>query len=140
MRSQGNAAAARANDTDTGHQEDVFGADRRALLEEFAKYETYRNRRGFAYARPGRFAWHFGPCVAKEPEIAKGLLEEFLSRHGDEPSILDLFDENEPAVELASAAGYRQTRKLTRMLRGDLTQTTLAFHPTIYALAGFEYG
>ncbi len=53
--------------------------------------------------------------------------------------IWDLADDNDGAVRLAMESGFVRTRKLTRMCRG-VQAPALAFHPKIYALAGFEHG
>lgn len=121
--------------------DDPFGADRSALLKALVGNERYTvPGQAFAYARPGRLAWHFGPCVAKQAADAADLLHQFLTNHAEEPSILDLFPDNGVAVEMAHSAGYEPVRHLTRMLRGDLNLTHLGWHPDIYALSGFEYG
>ncbi|MFN7936180.1 MAG: GNAT family N-acetyltransferase [Bryobacteraceae bacterium] len=126
---------------DYGLDLEAFGADRSALLRALNRNEVYvLPGRGFAMARPGRRAWQFGPCVAKDDEAAGELLAGFLAAHGDEPSLFDICDENEAAVRIARAAGYEPIRHLMRMYRGDAALSQVASGPSIYALAAFEYG
>lgn len=121
--------------------EEAFGADRSALLRELAREEVYAIAdAGFAFARPGRTAYYFGPCVARDPLVASQLLCAFLSRHGNEDAMLDLCDEHADAAQMARAAGFRPVRNLMRMRRGDASHARLGSGPWIYALAGFEYG
>jgi GNAT superfamily N-acetyltransferase len=101
---------------DYGLDAEAFGADRSALLRALAGDEVYAvPGRGFAMARPGRKAWQFGPCVARDAETAEELLRAFLAAHGDDASLFDICDENEAAVRLARAAGYEPIRRLVRM-------------------------
>jgi GNAT superfamily N-acetyltransferase len=120
---------------------EAFGADRSALLRALRdQEEVYTASGGFAFARPGRKARQFGPCVARDVSTARVLLAAFLAKHGDEPSILDLCDDHQDAVEIASAAGFTPVRRLVRMYRGDPGGAGLASGPMVYALAGFEFG
>lgn len=120
---------------------EAFGADRSGLLVALGKEETYRvPGRGFAYGRAGRRAWHFGPCVARDAEAGRMLLEAFLTAHGDEASFLDLCDEHEDAVRVAREAGYEPVRRLMRMYRGDAGCARVGSGPLVYCLGAFEYG
>jgi GNAT superfamily N-acetyltransferase len=120
---------------------EMFGADRSPLLRLLAEEEAYvAPGAGFAFARPGRTAWYFGPCVSRDAETARALLAAFLVRHAGEPSFLDACDDHPGAVSMAEKAGYRPARRLMRMLRGDASCAQLASGPGIYALAGFEFG
>lgn len=120
---------------------EAFGVDRSGLVHALAMEETFAiNGRGHAFARSGRSARHFGPCVAREPAVAETLLNAFLARHGNEASQLDLCDENADAVRIAEAAGFERTRRLIRMYRGDPAGAALASGRMIYALGAFEYG
>jgi GNAT superfamily N-acetyltransferase len=126
---------------DLAFDREAFGADRSALLHSLAANETYViPARGQAFARPGRRAWHFGPSIARDEQTAEQLLNAFLATHGDEPSMLDLCDENEAAVRLARQAGYQPVRHLMRMYRGNPALAPIASGDSIYALAAFEYG
>jgi GNAT superfamily N-acetyltransferase len=120
---------------------EAFGADRSALLNRLAEHELYGvEGRGYAFARPGRMAWHFGPCVSRDSSTAERLLAAFLASHGGEPSILDLCDDHGDAARIARAAGYQPVRYLTRMYRGDPSGAQLASGPLVYNLGAFEYG
>lgn len=126
---------------DFAFDHEAFGADRAALLRSFAENETYSiPGRGFAFARPGRRAWHFGPCVAHDPDTAALLLNAFLAAHGDQPALFDLCDDHPHAASLARAAGFAPVRSLMRMYRGDPALAEIASGPSIYALSAFEYG
>ncbi len=120
---------------------EMFGADRSALLRLLADEEMYvLPDAGFAFARPGRTAWHYGPAVARDSTAAGGLLAAFLERHGGHASILDACEGHREAVKLAETAGYRPARRLMRMSRGDAPCEELGSGSGIYALAGFEFG
>ena len=126
---------------DLALDEEAFGADRSALLLALAGAETFSiSGQGHAFARPGRASRHFGPCVARDAHTAETLLHAFLARHGEEPSMLDLCDENTDAVRLAEGAGLVPVRRLVRMYRGNPAGASIASGPMIYALGAFEYG
>ncbi|HUQ90279.1 MAG TPA: GNAT family N-acetyltransferase [Bryobacteraceae bacterium] len=120
---------------------EAFGVDRSKLLRDLAQHQIYSiPGKGFALARPGRHAWHFGPCVARAGATAEALLMAFLARHGEEPSVLDFCEDNDDAMRIAAGAGYQPRRRLIRMYRGDKRGIPLAASPLIYAMAGFEAG
>ena len=68
------------------------------------------------------------------------MLNSFVARHANETTLIDLFDDNTQAAEVATEAGYRPFRRLMRMYRGDSAGRDLAYHPDIFALGAFEYG
>jgi GNAT superfamily N-acetyltransferase len=130
-----------SKEIDFAFDREAFGADRAALLRSLAEDETYSiPGRGFAFARPGRQAWHFGPCVAHDPDTAALLLNAFLAAHGDRPALFDLCDDHPHAAGIARAAGFERVRRLMRMYRGDSALAGIASGPSIYALSAFEYG
>jgi GNAT superfamily N-acetyltransferase len=90
-----------------------------------------------AYARPGRVAAYFGPCLAAGGEPARGLLAWFLARHAAEPCFWDLAPDH-PAAGLAAELGFKPVRRLLRMRRGGAPAR--AVPANCWALAGFEYG
>ena len=75
----------------------VFGADRRALLESFrAQAPTYawiagRSRiAGYAFGRPGYLFEHIGPIVARDEDTARRLVSGCLAAHPNRPFIVDV--------------------------------------------------
>lgn len=92
---------------------------------------------GVAFARPGRVATYFGPCLAPNEVAARRLIEWFLERHGDEPCFWDLAPEH-PAAALAAEYGFQPVRRLLRMRRGGTPDIKIP--QEAWAFAGFEYG
>jgi GNAT superfamily N-acetyltransferase len=130
-----------AQEIDFAFDREAFGADRAELLRQLAAHEVYSIPDcGHAFARPGRHAWHFGPCVARDPQTAAALLAAFLSRHGSEASMLDLCGDHPHAAALAAQHGYQPIRQLMRMYRGPHSHASLASGKNIYCLGAFEYG
>jgi GNAT superfamily N-acetyltransferase len=116
---------------------EAFGADRRRLLEMLAESMAPQIASdGFALARPGVGASYLGPCVARSPESARFLIEGCLLMHGAE-WFWDLFPANIAAAAIAKDLGFRRTRTLTRMVKG---QETEGCEQMIYAAGGFELG
>lgn len=115
----------------------AFGADRGQLLSLLAAEESARTGGGFAFARPGRVASFFGPCVARSAEAAEELADWFLAWHGGEACFWDLFPGHEAAVEAARKRGFQPARRLLRMARGRSPAWTMDEQ---FALAGFELG
>jgi GNAT superfamily N-acetyltransferase len=120
---------------------DAFGADRTALLREFAKHEVLSlPRQALLFTRPGRTARHLGPCVARDADAARSILTHAVALHQQTPILWDIFDENERACALARSLGFEPVRHLIRMYRGPQSAAARGWHPDIYALAAFEYG
>lgn len=120
-----------------------FGADRGALLAALARGESACvPGGGYAMGRPGTRAAYFGPCVAREPEAARALLEWFLMRHAGEAVFWDILTPNEAALEIARQFGFECRRKLVRMVRKGAHPERNFEHndSVVFALAGFEYG
>ncbi len=115
----------------------AFGADRTALLESLSQAQSAATPTGFAFARPGRVAAFFGPCLAQDSSTAAMLLRWFLARHGHEPCFWDFFPGHAAARALAAANGFRPVRRLLRMARGP--SPAWRMDPQ-FALAGFELG
>lgn len=115
----------------------AFGADRAPLLRLLAAEKSARTGDGFAFARPGRVASFFGPCVARSAEAAEDLADWFLARHGAEACFWDLFPGNGAAVEAARKRGFQPARRLLRMARGRSPAWRMDEQ---FALAGFELG
>jgi GNAT superfamily N-acetyltransferase len=120
---------------------EVFGADRRLLLDRLAGIgATSSQKDGFAMARPGRNAAYFGPCVATSAGAAKGLVKWFLAKHGAQLAYWDLLPENTEAVRLATEFGFACARRLRRMTFRSDGNVERADCSNVFAIAGFEYG
>lgn len=122
---------------------EAFGADRRRVLRRLARGEAVSlPGLGYAMGRPGSKAFYFGPCVARGPEVARALLQDFLTRHPGELIFWDLLPGNREALRLAREFGFEPRRSLVRMvLRARPDAPPLANRDDlVYAIAGFEYG
>ena len=121
---------------------EVFGAERWELLQQLSRLDAVSiPKAGYAMGRPGRLAAYFGPCIAPSPEAARSLLDWYLARHGSEPICWDLLPDNQEAPRLAHALGFQRSRQLVRMVRvRDSTALIHSKTPSIYGIAGFEYG
>ncbi len=122
---------------------EAFGADRGQVLRRLAGWEAVSlPGQGYALARPGSKALHFGPCVCRTPEAARLLLEYFLARHPGRPVFWDLLPGNQAALRLAQELGFHPRRRLVRMvLPGAAGAPPLIRNDNlVYAIAGFEYG
>jgi GNAT superfamily N-acetyltransferase len=121
----------------------AFGADRSRLLSKLAGGESFSiPGSGYAMGRPGAVAAYFGPCVAVSPQVARRLVESFLSRHSNEPIYWDLLPENREAVRLAQHFGFERSRELVRMTRRGVAGARPLSTRTqeVYAVAGLEFG
>jgi GNAT superfamily N-acetyltransferase len=118
-----------------------FGVDRSALLAQLAEFGACSlPSEGYAMGRPGFLAWYFGPSVAKSPAAARRLLRWFLANHAAENVFWDLFPTNQKAVQIAQEFGFAPVRRLTRMALSRIPAPTIANHPDVFAIAGFELG
>jgi GNAT superfamily N-acetyltransferase len=125
---------------------EVFGADRSALLRSVVgsapELITVTRRggavKGFALGRKGSRADHLGPWVAANARAAREVLEGFLLRSQRQVVIVDAVRDNAWAPALLAAHGFRFSRPLTRMFRGENA------HPgrpdLLCAILGPEFG
>ena len=105
---------------------EVFGADRSALLQSLHQrepglslaVENGGQLQGYAFGRPGLFADHFGPWMARDMDTAKQLLEGFLRRSSRMTIVADRMKSSSIAGELLRNSGFSFARPLTRMYRG----------------------
>lgn len=106
---------------------EVFGADRSALLQSIAKdaseYAIVARESGaltgYAFGRKGSRADHLGPWVAWNASAAREILDIFLRTSRREIVFVDVVKDNAWGPELVSQAGFRFSRTLTRMHRGE---------------------
>ncbi|MDP8922928.1 MAG: GNAT family N-acetyltransferase [Chloroflexota bacterium] len=104
----------------------AFGMDRshilRALFEGQPAGCVVAERDGsvrdYALGRPGARAWHLGPLVADDGNIAECLALAALLRHRGEEALMDVVTSNGAAVALAGRVGLAPVRPFIRMTRG----------------------
>jgi N-acetylglutamate synthase-like GNAT family acetyltransferase len=125
---------------------EVFGADRSGLLRSVAssapELVTIARSgvavKGFALGRKGSQADHLGPWVAANALAAREVLEGFLLRSRRQVVFVDVVRDNPWAPALVAAKGFRFSRRLTRMYRGENA------HPgrpeLLCAILGPEFG
>jgi GNAT superfamily N-acetyltransferase len=120
----------------------AFGADRSAMLGRLGSFESASMPGGYAMGRPGTKAAYFGPCVARNADTARCLLEWFLANHAGEGVFWDILPENAEALRLAQEFGFEHRRRLVRMARPGIPDPPPFVHNdcSVYAIAGFEYG
>ena len=97
------------------HDAEATGEDRGSFLRTFAaRVRTPAGQAGAGYriALP----WGRGPVVASGPDAARALVTDML-RAGSDQS-LTFPESNTGATELATALGFRLTRRCTRMRLG----------------------
>lgn len=119
---------------DTG----AFGANRSILFQELAtRNRPHASNDAFCFSRNGSRCNYLGPCVAKDPASARGVIEETLRASPQSSWYWDLLSTNKKALGLAAVLGFVPQRRLERMSIGHrLTKND----QIIYAIAGFELG
>ena len=124
----------------------VFGADRSSILlylaEQSPEFVLVEKRDGglggYCFGRKGSSADQMGPWVAQDHTSAQRLLDAFLSRSSRELVFVDLVKANGWAESLLAEHGFRFSRALTRMYRG---QNLNPGEPNLLcAIAGPEFG
>lgn len=129
-----------------GLDRDVFGADRsnllRSLAENAPEFALVREQNGevtgYTFGRKGTLADHLGPWMARNPEVAGELLDEFLDRSRRESIFVDALNARPFVARLLLARGFTVSRPLTRMARGP---NTYPGRPNLLcAILGPEFG
>jgi GNAT superfamily N-acetyltransferase len=126
------------------HDRDVFGADRRVLLEmcrreapEYAWAACDGGIQGYLFGRRGYSFEQMGPLVARDESTARVLAAACLSAHADRAFIIDT-----PLcaawIAWLVSAGFTPQRPFTRMHRGD--QPLRERVDQMFAIAGPEFG
>lgn len=120
VREPGDADLAAVADLDR----EVFGGDRRALLEwsrgtgsQYARVAQGGPERGYCFGREGRLFDQIGPVVAPDDEAAQALVAAALIAAGDRPVIVDAFDAHARFASWLGGAGFVAQRPLFRMAR-----------------------
>ena len=123
---------------------DVFGADRRALLErlrnqapEYAWTIGGAHVDGYLFGRHGHRFEHLGPIGARDEATARVLVSACVSAHVDRPFIVDA-PRRASWVEWLASHGFSLQRPFTRMRRGEAR--FVEHVERLYAIAGPEFG
>jgi hypothetical protein len=103
----------------------VFGGHRRKVIEWMVdgapKYAWVADDNGgrpqYCLGRAGRIFDQIGPVVARDPEVAKALVEAALRHAATQPAVIDAFDARETFAAWLRSAGFRAQRPLYRMCR-----------------------
>jgi ribosomal protein S18 acetylase RimI-like enzyme len=121
---------------------EVFGADRRTLLEDFrSRAPEYawvsggRRIDGFVLGRPGHSFDHLGPLVARDEADARRLVARCLSLHASRRFVLDAMPHGTWAAWLADQQ-FTLQRPFVRMYRGARHDER---SEQIFAIAGAEF-
>ena len=122
-----------------------FGASRRHLLEWYLSNSapsllagSRNDPKGFLVGRPGSGSFQIGPLVATDNDVARKLIESYMSRLGSRPMIADINGVNPDSKSLLEDLGFQRSRVLQRMYRGP---NDYPGDPSrVFLLAGFEFG
>jgi hypothetical protein len=130
----GGSEAATPTSIDFALDRRAFGADRSEALRMLARRANpIAAPGGYLLHRPGAHAGFIGPCIAQDPDTARGLIAQL---SGGE-YLLDILPENREAVRLARELGLEPRRRLLRMVRGPERPGDISL---VYAAGGFEIG
>jgi GNAT superfamily N-acetyltransferase len=126
------------------HDRDVFGADRRVLLEmcrreapEYAWAIGDGAIDGYLFGRRGYSFEQLGPLVARDESMARVLAAACLSAHADRAFIIDT-PICAPWIAWLVSAGFTLQRPFTRMHRGNRPFRERL--DQMFAIAGPEFG
>jgi hypothetical protein len=126
------------------HDRDIFGADRRALLEmcrreasEYAWAIGDGRVEGYLFGRHGYAFEHLGPLVAHDELTARALVAACLFAHPDRTFIIDT-PVRASWVAWLEWEGFTLQRPFTRMRRGERLPCERA--DQMFAIAGPEFG
>ena len=105
-----------------------FGIERKRLLHALARHcrrvalgEADGHVVSWGMIRPGAKADYLGPIVSEAADAVSPLVAALVRLAGDRPVFWDVPDDNEAAVMMARACGFRPVRPLTRMRLGPNT-------------------
>jgi hypothetical protein len=119
---------------------DVFGADRRALLEmcrREANEYAWTSNGGYVFGRHGHTFEQIGPLVADDESDARLLVDACVSAAADRPCIVDVPVRVSWNAWLESA-GFTPQRPFTRMRRGAPRYQEQI--ERMFAITGPEFG
>ena len=124
----------------------ITGADRSAILTHLQQRQPglsilAQDKRGrllgYAFAREGSHAYHIGPVVAKNTEVAISLIEYNLRRISG-PVYIDTLAAHKPLLNWLKKIKFKVQRPFTRMILGPVAE--LDQPELIFAAAGPELG
>ena len=102
-----------------------------------AVYSGKAMPRGYLFCRPGARAVQIGPAVAIDEDAGHALLDWACCQCALQTVFIDVPVPNDAAQRFVVKRGFREQRRLTRMVRGD----SIADDPTqIWASSGPEKG
>jgi len=125
---------------------ELFGADRGDLLKSLHREAPELTSavlnngdvQGYVFGRKGSFADHIGPLMATDAETCRELVTAFLQGSARENLIVDCLISHSFAGGLLREHGFRYSRPLTRMFRGD--NRFPGEHGELCAILGPEFG
>lgn len=126
--------------------QNVFGADRRLLLEwlyshasEFAWVVEREGRiAGYTLGRHGFKFEQLGPVIAEDVQTAKQLVTACLAEQTGKAFILDATHHNVEWLQWLGAVGFKEQRPFIRMFRGQAPRFGLLENQ--FAIPGPEFG
>lgn len=124
----------------------IFGASRKQVLRSYL--EKYKGLgfmihemdeiAGYILAREGTNAFHIGPWVATNSQVARQLLAVMLMNRKPDKVFVDIVEPNPYSLNIIEQLGFQQQRPFIRMYKGKNT------HPgqpeLIYGISGPELG
>ncbi len=124
----------------------IFGASRKQVLESYLQFypslgfaiEEQGKIRGYILAREGTNAFHVGPWVADEPEMAVDLFHMLISTRNPQRVFIDILDPNPHIHTILESFGFHQQRPFIRMYRGKNLWPGIP--ELIYGITGPELG
>ncbi|MDP8243179.1 MAG: GNAT family N-acetyltransferase [Candidatus Hinthialibacter antarcticus] len=125
---------------------DIFGDDRKAVLASYLQYgpelaywvKDGDNILGYMMAREGENAFHIGPWVAVNRDVAQRLLQHGLHQRKPDRVFVDIVSPNPHAETMLQEWGFIQQRMFIRMVRGE---NQFPGQPKyVYGMSGPELG
>ena len=117
-----------------GHDRNIFGGNRRGVLEwaltsapHYARVvRTTSSPPQYCFGRQGRLFDQIGPIVAQDGDRARALLMAAMPAAGERPVVVDAFDEHKSFADWLRRCGFRAERPLYRMCRPGATSAARA--------------
>jgi GNAT superfamily N-acetyltransferase len=117
---------------------EAFGADRARLLQELASRNPPDSAgEAYNFSRNGARCQYLGPCVARDRNSARTVIDRTLQASPEFSWYWDLLTTNQNAIDLAKEFGFAPQRRLERMVLGASIAKN---DQMVYAIAGFELG
>jgi len=117
---------------------EAFGADRARVIQELASRNPPNSTmEAYNFSRHGGRCKYLGPCVARDRNSARTVIDRTLQASPEFSWYWDLLTTNQNAIDLAKEFGFAPQRRLERMLLGASIAKN---DQMVYAIAGFELG